>query len=85
LSSACGCVETNLVQAFGQVQRIDPWIPALAEVADRVRQGWSHEQRRQANEAVFERLLARYEVVIESEAQSQLGGDPRAAAVEEQP
>jgi peptidyl-prolyl cis-trans isomerase C len=59
-----------------------PRLPALAEVADRVRQDWSYEQRRQANDAVFERLLGRYEVVIE--AASLLEGDPEARAPEKQ-
>jgi parvulin-like peptidyl-prolyl isomerase len=39
-------------------------LPTLAEVADQVRRDWSEQQRQDANEAVFERLLARYEVVI---------------------
>jgi peptidyl-prolyl cis-trans isomerase C len=65
--------------------RTDPRLPTLAEVVDRVRQDWSYEQRRHANEAVFERLLARYEVVIEGEAQNPLGGDPKTLAVDEQP
>src|SRR5690606_3177416 len=38
-------------------------LPALAEVADRVRQDWSYQQRGRANEAVVEQLLSRYEVV----------------------
>jgi hypothetical protein len=72
--------------AFVRVEaRSDPRPPALAEVVDRVRQDWSHDQRRQLNEAVFERLLARYEVVIEGEAQNPLWGNLKAGAVEEQP
>jgi hypothetical protein len=62
--------------------RSDPRLPALAEVADRVRQDWSYEQRRQANDAVVERLLALYEVVIEGEAASLLEGDPETRAPE---
>jgi hypothetical protein len=62
--------------------RSHPRVPALAEIRERVRQDWSYEQRRQANEAVFERLRSRYEVVIEGEAQSALGTAP---AVEKQP
>lgn len=64
--------------------RSDPRLPALAEVVERVRQDWSYEQRRQANEAVFQRLLARYEVVIEGEARSPLGGNATAPVAEEQ-
>lgn len=48
-------------------------LPALDEVADRVRQDWAYAQQRQANEAVFAQLLARYEVVIET------GGSQRLA------
>jgi peptidyl-prolyl cis-trans isomerase C len=46
--------------------RAEGWLPPLAEVADRVRQDWAVEQRRSANQAVVERLLARYELVIEA-------------------
>ena len=41
-------------------------VPALGEVEAQVRNDWSYDQRRQANEAIFERLLARYTVVIEN-------------------
>jgi peptidyl-prolyl cis-trans isomerase C len=46
-------------------------VPTLAQVADQVRHDWSYEQRRLANEAVFERLAARYELTIEDGALSQ--------------
>lgn len=35
------------------------------EVAQRVRDDWVHEQRRASNDAIFARLLDRYEVVVE--------------------
>jgi peptidyl-prolyl cis-trans isomerase C len=38
----------------------------LAEVTDRVRQDWAYEQRREANQAVVERLMARYELAVEA-------------------
>ncbi|HSK38847.1 MAG TPA: peptidylprolyl isomerase, partial [Arenibaculum sp.] len=41
-------------------------LPALAEVRDRVRRDWTYEQRQAANQAVFEQLLARYELAIEA-------------------
>ena len=56
-------------------------LPTLAQVADQVRHDWSYEQRRLANEAVFERLLARYELAIENGAPSQ----PALVNVEGQP
>jgi peptidyl-prolyl cis-trans isomerase C len=46
-------------------------LPRLAEVADHVRHDWSYEQRRKANEAVYERLAARYELRIEDGARRQ--------------
>jgi hypothetical protein len=46
-------------------------LPMLAEVADQVRHDWSYEQRREANAAVIDRLLARYDLVIEDGAPSQ--------------
>jgi hypothetical protein len=39
-------------------------LPALSEVGTIVRTDWSYEQRRQANEAIYQRLLDRYTVVI---------------------
>jgi len=46
-------------------ERIDAREPALTEVDAQVRTDWSYEQRRQANDAIYRRLLARYSVVIE--------------------
>ena len=51
--------------------RSDSRLPTLGEVADRARDDWAREQRRQANEAVFERLATRYEVTIEDRAPKQ--------------
>jgi peptidyl-prolyl cis-trans isomerase C len=39
-------------------------LPMLSEVETTVRTDWSYEQRRQANEAIYRRLLDRYAVVI---------------------
>jgi peptidyl-prolyl cis-trans isomerase C len=47
-------------------ERIMARVPALGEVEAQVRNDWSYDQRRQANEAIFERLSARYTVVIEN-------------------
>jgi parvulin-like peptidyl-prolyl isomerase len=45
--------------------------PLLTEVTDQVWHDWSYEQRRDANAAVIDRLVARYELVIEDGAPSQ--------------
>jgi parvulin-like peptidyl-prolyl isomerase len=51
----------------------------LAEVEERVRSDWAHEQREAANEAIFQQLRTRYQVVVEA-------GEPGAgAAVSRQP
>ena len=65
--------------------RSDSRLPTLDEVADRVRDDWSREQRRQANEAVFERLAARYELTIEDGAPSQSAAVTLGADAEKQP
>jgi len=46
-------------------ERIESRLPALAEVAAEVRNDWAYDQRRQANDAIYQRLLSRYSVVIE--------------------
>jgi peptidyl-prolyl cis-trans isomerase C len=43
-------------------------LPELAEVKDQVQRDWADVQRRMANEEVFARLRARYEVVIQEPA-----------------
>jgi hypothetical protein len=58
-------------------------LPALSEVEEQVHEDWSYDQRRRANEAIFERLLARYDVAIEedaptSAAEDDLANDPEA-------
>lgn len=63
--------------------RTAPRLPALAEVADQLRQDWFYQQRRQANEAIFKQLLSRYEVVIEGGAPTPLAGEPKAVAEEQ--
>lgn len=55
-------------------------IPPFEAVAERVRNDWAYEQRQQANEAIFQRLLARYNVVVErpvADGASVDGGAPR--------
>jgi peptidyl-prolyl cis-trans isomerase C len=47
-------------------ERIMARVPAFDEVEAQVRNDWSYDQRRQANETIFERLSARYAVVIEN-------------------
>jgi hypothetical protein len=39
-------------------------LPVLSEVESTIRTDWSYEQRRQANDAIYRRLLDRYTVVI---------------------
>lgn len=46
-------------------ERSDAHLPAFADVAEEVRADWMNDQRRQANVAFVERLLARYEVTVE--------------------
>ena len=60
-------------------------LPTLAQVADQVRHDWSYEQRRLANETVFERLAARYELTIEDGALSRSAAVTFALDAEEQP
>lgn len=55
-------------------QRSEPRLPKLEEVKQRVRDEWRATRRRDLNEAIFERLLARYDVVIEEP------GSPRTPA-----
>ena len=45
-------------------ERIEGRLPALSEVERRVWTDWSYEQRRQADDAIYRRLLGRYSVVI---------------------
>lgn len=44
--------------------RVESRVPALAQVRERVVNDWLIDQRREANERVFERLRARYQVII---------------------
>jgi peptidyl-prolyl cis-trans isomerase C len=60
-------------------------LPKLDEVLDQARHDWSYEQRRQANEAVFERLLARYELAVEDATLSQSAAPTLGLAAEAQP
>ena len=43
-------------------------MPALAEIRERVQSELMAERQRQANEAIFQRLRERYEIVIEQDA-----------------
>jgi hypothetical protein len=45
-------------------ERIAGRLPALSEIERRVWADWSYEQRRQANDEIYRRLLDRYSVVI---------------------
>jgi len=49
-------------------ERTEPRMPALAEIRERVQSELTAERRRQANEAIFQRLRERYEIVIEQDA-----------------
>lgn len=52
----------------------------LEQVRERVRADWEYEQRQQANEAIYQQLLTRYEVLVETP-----GGDAaRTAATTEE-
>ena len=46
-------------------ERSEAHLPAFAAVAEEVRADWANDQRRQANDAFIERLLARYEIIVE--------------------
>jgi peptidyl-prolyl cis-trans isomerase C len=49
-------------------ERVAARLLELSEVQDQVRRDWADAQRRMANEAVFARVRARYEVVIQEPA-----------------
>jgi hypothetical protein len=53
--------------------------PAFSQVEERVRQDWEDEKRRELNKQFIDRLLARYEVIIEEETP----GDQTAVAEEQ--
>ena len=59
--------------------RTDFPVPPLSEVLERVRQDWVDDNRREITDQYFASLLARYEVVVEGQAQ----GEP--IAVEPEP
>lgn len=46
---------------------------SFEQVAQRVRDDWVYEQRRLSNENIYQKLLERYEVTIESPAESDVG------------
>jgi hypothetical protein len=45
-------------------------VAPLDQIEERVRNDWAYEQRKQANEAIYQKLRARYEVVVK-----EVGGD----------
>jgi hypothetical protein len=49
-------------------ERIESPPPTLSEIGDHVRADWAYEQRRQANDAIYAALLARYDVTIWKDA-----------------
>jgi len=46
-------------------EKIDPRVPELSEVIDKVRNDWMYEQRQKMNEEIYERFKERYEIVVE--------------------
>ena len=54
-------------------QRIPGSVPALQEVRDAVRREWQSKARRDANEAVYQKLRDRYRVVVEDAAGAPAG------------
>ncbi len=46
-------------------ERIDPRVPALAEIRDRVHAEFIAEKQREANAAVYQQLKNRYDIVVE--------------------
>lgn len=56
-------------------QRVPGSVPALEEVRDAVRREWQSQARRDANEAVYQKLRGRYRVVLE-----EAGGAPGGTA-----
>jgi hypothetical protein len=52
--------------------------PALDDIRDNVRREWANAQRKQANEAFFQKLLNRYTVVVESPKLAEAQANPRA-------
>ena len=61
-------------------ERIDARVPVLADIRDRVRSEWQMDQRREANEAMFQQLRARYAIRVERP-----GSGPTAGKVTNKP
>jgi hypothetical protein len=61
-------------------ERTEDRLPALEEVRDAVRREWANAQREKANEAFYQRLLARYTVTIERPKPADAAGDPSGIA-----
>lgn len=62
--------------------RMDSRVPALREIEDRIRSDWMDHEHRKANDEVFNRLRARYRVVIETAAPSAPSGSAVAQVTE---
>jgi hypothetical protein len=56
--------------------RTEGRLPELEEVRDAVRREWANTQREKANEAFYQRLLARYTVTIEQPKAADAADDP---------
>jgi len=56
--------------------RTEGRLPALEEVRDAVRREWENAQREKVNEALYQRLLARYMVIIEQPKAAGAGDNP---------
>jgi peptidyl-prolyl cis-trans isomerase C len=54
-------------------ERREAQLPDLAEIETRVRQDWTDDQRRAADEDSFRRLRSRYDIVIEQDASAETG------------
>lgn len=55
---------THLVQVIAKTASK---VPELSSVRDKVERDWRYDQRQQANEAIFQRLKEKYEIVIEQQ------------------
>ena len=47
-------------------ERREGYLPELAQVRDAVRREWSNTQRLESNEKLFQKLLTRYQVIVET-------------------
>ena len=47
------------------IKKVDPGMPELALVIDKVRTDWMFQQRKKMNEEIYEKFKERYEIVVE--------------------